>query len=310
MAAGSGPGLGLAALLLLFAAGPVAATEPPPALVEATEQAAAECRAQGGKPQILDRYMTARDLNGDGREDFLTDLANLQCGGAWSALCATGGCPVSAWLSEPGDGYTRFDLGDLIGFEIRDRPDQLPQLVAHYYVSYCDDERSGAEHCTRTWTFASNAPKEPPVDPEPAAAAPAVPAARPAPAVPAGWTLRRVPGASPVALGGGTGEIASLAAFCLGGQPFLAVTLHHRAAADAVSLGFAFSQGSLEASAGYEPTAGGAYVVPLAEGPLAARLAGRDSKVAVSIDGAAQGELSLAGSTKAVRGALGDCHRF
>ena len=47
--------------------------------------------------------------------------------------------------------------------------------------------------------------------------------------------------------------------------------------------------------------------MPLADGPLAARLAGRDSEVALSVDGAAEGVLSLAGSTKALRGALQDC---
>ena len=50
----------------------------------------------------------------------------------------------------------------------------------------------------------------------------------------AGWTLRRVPGSSPVALGDGVGNIASLAAFCLAGQPFLAVTFHERPEADSV----------------------------------------------------------------------------
>ena len=157
--------------------------------------------------------------------------------------------------------------------------------------------------CTRTWVFSSNAPEQPPVDPE---AAPAAAPAAPIPLVPAGWTLRRVPGASPVALGGGVGAIASLAGFCLQGQPFLAVTFRERPAADEVTLDFAFSQGSLEVPAGFEPTAGGAYVVA-ADSQLSERLAGRDTEVAVKLDGAAQGSLSLAGSTKAIRGALEDC---
>ena len=51
-------------------------------------------------------------------------------------------------------------------------------------------------------------------------------------------------------------------------------------------------------------------MVALADGPLADRLAGRDSEVAVSVDGRPQGILSLAGSTKALRGALAECHGF
>ena len=73
---------------------------------------------------------------------------------------------------------------------------------------------------------------------------------------------------------------------------------------------FAFSQGPLEVTAGYESTAGGAYVVALADSPLAARLAGRDREVEVEVDGKPEGTLSLAGSTKALRGALADCHGF
>jgi hypothetical protein len=285
----------LAALVLAV---PAAAAEPPPALVEATEEASALCRDLGGTPEILPDYELVRDLNGDGRDDFVTDLANLQCAGAWSAFCGSGGCPVAAWLSEPG-GFVRFDFGYLQGLEIRDG-DDLPAVVAHYHGTRCGDDRIGAEGCTRTWRFATNAPDEPPIDagpPEPA----------PAPPAPAGWTLRHVPGASPVALGMGTGNIATLAAFCLEGRPFLAVTFHDRPKADPVGLTFAFSQGTVEAEAGFEETAGGAYVVALADGPLADRLGGRDREVDVSAAGRDEGRLSLKGSTRALRGALADC---
>jgi len=125
--------------------------------------------------------------------------------------------------------------------------------------------------------------------------------------MPAGWTLRHVAGSSPVALGTGTGDIATFAGFCLADRPFLAVTFHQRPVADTVTLGFAFSQGPLAVEAGYEETAGGAFVVPLADGPLARRLGGRDSAVAVTVDGHAEGELSLSGSTRALRAALADC---
>jgi hypothetical protein len=288
----------LAALLLPAAAR--AGEEPPPALIEATEAATALCRNLGGNPVILDSYSTVRDLNGDGRDDFVTDLANLQCGEAWSAFCGPSGCPVSAWLSEPDGGFVRFDLGRLKGFTLKDDPKGLPAFVARYDATACGEGHPGG--CTRTWRFASNAPEEPPVDAEKAAAAPAPPAA-----LAPGWTLRSVPGSSPVALGAGTGDISSLAAFCLSGQPFLAVTFRERPKGDAARLRFDFSAGALEAKAGLEETAGGAYVVALAGSGLADRLGGRDSEVAVAVDGAPQGMLSLAGSTKALRAALADC---
>ena len=51
----------------------------------------------------------------------------------------------------------------------------------------------------------------------------------------------------------------------------------------------------------------GAYVVALAGTDLAARMAGRDAKVPLTVDGKAEGVLSLAGSTKALKGALAAC---
>jgi hypothetical protein len=275
-----------------------AAAEPPPALIEATEKASALCVAGGGTPEILPGYDTAADLNGDGADDFLTDLAKLQCSGAWGAFCGPSGCPVTAWLSRPDDGHDRFDFGRLRGVEVRQGDRPLPEVVATYAATACGPE--AVEDCSRTFVFETNAPELPPID------APAQ-EAEPEPPALTGWTLRSVPGASPVALGAGIGNIASLAAFCLEGQPFLALTFHERPAGDAVALGFAFSQGEVEVSAGYEETAGGAFVVPLVEGPLADRLGGRDHEVAVSVDGRAEGTLSLDGSTRALRGALGDC---
>ena len=302
----------LAAALLILAL--PAASEPPAALIEATEAAATLCSAAGGQPAILDGYRVTRDLNGDGVDDFLTDFARLECGGAWSAFCGSSGCPVTAWLSEPAGGHARFELGRLLGFELVDA-DPLPALVARYAAPFCPG--ADVEDCTRTWTFASNSPETPPIDPppepepEPAAAPEPTPAEPAAPALPApedaGWTLRRVPGSSPVALAGGVGNIASLAAFCLSGEPFLAVSVHDRPEAEDAALAFAFSDGEVQASAGYEETAGGAFVVALSDGPLAARLAGRDSEVEVSVDGAPEGTLSLAGSTRAIRGALEGC---
>lgn len=298
-----------------------AAAEAPPALIEATEAASRVCTALGGAPAILDGYQSVRDLNGDGADDFVTDMARLECQDAWSAFCGSSGCPVTTWLSRPDGGHDRFDLGRLLSHEILEG-EPLPALVARYAAIYCGES---LDDCTRTWIFKSNAPEEPPIDarpgaepaapaPEPdtppsppaeaEAAAPGDAAARPL----AGWSLRRVPGGSPVALGMGAGGIATLAAFCLEGQPFLAVTLHEPPGHPEVALRFDFSQGPVEVTAGAEATAGGAFVVPLAEGPLALRLAGRDTEVQVSLDGAEQGVLSLAGSTRSLRGALADCH--
>jgi hypothetical protein len=125
--------------------------------------------------------------------------------------------------------------------------------------------------------------------------------------VPAGWTLRDVPGEAPLALGGGVGEIAYLAGFCLAGRPFLAAQITPPREDATVVLGFAFSEGRIEIGAAFEPGADGAHVIALSGSPLVARLAGRDSRVEVTRDGRRMGTLSLSGSTRALRAALGPC---
>lgn len=296
----------LATVLLALGLAAPARAEPPPALIEATESASAACTAAGGAPRILPNYETARDLNGDGQDDYVADLGQLECAGAWGALCDPAGCPVAAWLSNE-QAFDRFDFGPLRGFLIEDGG-AIPEIVARYDASLCGFDTAAGADCTRVWRFTDNAPEAPEPTFAQVAAAPedANAAPEPPPAM-TGWSLRRVPGGSPVALSMGTGEIASLAAFCLAGQPFLAVTLHTPTDNRTVTLGFDFSQGAVTTEAGFEETAGGAYVVPLAEGPLAARLGGRDSEVPVSLDGTRQGILSLSGSTRALSGALEGC---
>jgi hypothetical protein len=317
-------------ILAALALSPARAAEPPAELFEAAEAAAAFCRELGGTPAIQPGYQTTVDLNGDGIDDYLTDQANLECDGAFSAFCGSAGCPVTAWLSRDDGGHEPFDFGYLQAVRVILEPGALPAVRAWYHGTSCGEQRAGFEGCSRTWVFATNAPELPGIDPPETSPVPrpqVADAAAPAEAtseataeeppdtaplirVAPGWTLRDVPGGSPVALGGGTGEIASLAAFCLGGAPFLAVSYAAEAGTEAIRVGFDFSAGAVEVEAGFEESAGGAFVAAMADTPLAARLAGRDSEAAVRVGDRDEGVLSLSGSTRAIRGALAECHDF
>jgi len=125
-----------------------------------------------------------------------------------------------------------------------------------------------------------------------------------------GWSLRAAEGADPVAVSTGPGAIRDVMLFCLSGAPFLALRLAEPRDAPYLEIGFAFSDGAITAPAGREEGLDGAYVIDLAAHPVAARLAGRDGRVDISIDGAAQGVLSLSGSSRAIPGALAGCHDF
>jgi hypothetical protein len=122
-----------------------------------------------------------------------------------------------------------------------------------------------------------------------------------------GWTLREVPRGGPVALSKGPGDIREVVLFCLYDAPWLALRFLDPPQPEALEIGFTFSATSLTASASREPGAGGAYVIALDDVPLASLLAGRDARVALSIDGAPEGVLSLSGSSRAIPRALAPC---
>lgn len=70
----------------VFAAQLQAAGAPLPRVVAAQVQAlVASCREVDGKPELAGLVQRA-DLNGDGREDYVVDVAGMVCVGAWSVF--------------------------------------------------------------------------------------------------------------------------------------------------------------------------------------------------------------------------------
>jgi hypothetical protein len=288
-----------------------------PEIRRETEEAFALCREAGGEPRVAPEYLGTGDLNGDGVEDYVLDLGALDCAGTGPLFCGAGGCPVTVWLSGPG-GHARAWGGFARSARIEDAAVILTRDGA-----YCIPPTTAPEGCEERLGFADVVPAavaapgtEAPEDATAAAppdAAPEPEAAAPPDTTPVGgWTLRAVPDGSPVATSDGPGALASVSAFCLSGEPFLALDLAPAPAAEAVRAAFAFPVAATETTieARAEEGAGGAYVAALADGPLATLLSGRDVEVTVTLDGAPQGVLSLRGSTRAIRDALAPCHDF
>jgi hypothetical protein len=301
---------------LLFAAGPAfAQAEPPPGLFEVTEGAFAQCAAQGRSAEILDGFQSKADLNADGAEDFVLDFHRIACGGEAGALCEADGCPATAWLSQPDGGYAASDLGLVTGLALDPAAaNGRPRLTTLHAPAICAlgglaDAPAG---CSRDWTFTEGIATPSPYRP----LAQLRPRPRPAPdrlrtfAPAPGWTLRGAADAEPVAMGVGPDALFTLAAFCLGDAPFVAMRFREPPQETRITVTFGFSSGDLAAAALYEETAGGAFVIDLTASDLADRLAGADSEARVDIDGANVGTLSLKGSTDSLHRALAACHDF
>jgi len=127
----------------------------PAEILAFTGENVAACREAGGTPNLSQLefpgagltgegyppYLTEADLNDDGRPDYVTDLAGLECVNAWSYFCGSAGCPVTVWLSGPG-GHSVARGGHAQAWELRGR-----EVVLSLHGQLCDPPRVGAEGC-------------------------------------------------------------------------------------------------------------------------------------------------------------------
>ena len=176
-----------------------ALAQTPPEIEAATAENFAACTEAGGTPSTGPDYLTEVDLNGDGRPDYVMNLAGLTCENAISYFCGSAGCPVSVWLSGPA-GHTVAWSDYAQGIEI-----QGQTVVAYLHGQFCDPPTAGIDGCEKRLDFAGKTGVA--LAPEAAAEAPATPPADTAPD-PARWELRRPDGSPPVAVVGGPGGLA------------------------------------------------------------------------------------------------------
>ena len=54
-----------------------------------------ECEA-GEKPLYKPGFLTVRDINGDGKPDYILNYEHFQCGERESMFCGTGGCQTDS----------------------------------------------------------------------------------------------------------------------------------------------------------------------------------------------------------------------
>lgn len=73
------------------------------------------CINVGGKAQLLDGGVQSKDINGDGKPDYLVDLAMLSCGTGLSPFCGAINCEFAVFASH-GDAYVS---GRYLGVEPR-----------------------------------------------------------------------------------------------------------------------------------------------------------------------------------------------
>ncbi len=137
--------------LSLATAAPAQKTQslPPdlPAIVqEAMNNNLKECEA-GEKPLYKPGFLTVRDINADGKPDYILNYEHFQCGERESVFCGTGGCQTEIFASEEEKGYVPVwnKLARKVTFVTVNK---RPAMRIDIHGSLCG--RSGGERCTLT----------------------------------------------------------------------------------------------------------------------------------------------------------------
>ncbi|MGI1663300.1 hypothetical protein ACRDNQ_13750 [Palleronia sp. KMU-117] len=94
-------------------------------------------RAADGTPP----FITEVDLNADGRPDYVTDLAGLECVNAWSLFCGSAGCPVTVWVGSAA-GHEVAWGGSAQAWRLDGR-----DVVLSLHGQLCTPPRVGADGC-------------------------------------------------------------------------------------------------------------------------------------------------------------------
>jgi hypothetical protein len=79
------------AIPLLFLAVPAAAQNWPPEVAALVEESRSIC---GGDFTASPEAVTQRDLNGDGKPDWVIDSGRFQCSDSYGTYCGTRGCGI------------------------------------------------------------------------------------------------------------------------------------------------------------------------------------------------------------------------
>jgi len=112
------PRLRLAALFLALSAGAVLADDMPHQLTGELIRTEHEfCKTSTGYGM---RFVTLRDVDGDGRKDVVLDYSDALCGGQHEPYCDGSGCLVKVFLGS-GGGFRKAFEGRVRAWSVEDR---------------------------------------------------------------------------------------------------------------------------------------------------------------------------------------------
>lgn len=105
-----------------------------------------ECEA-GEKPLYKPGFLTIRDINGDGKPDYILNYEHFQCGERVSVFCGTGGCQTEIFASEEDKGLVHVwdKLAQKVEFKTIGK---RPAMTISLHGSLCG--RNNSQRCAMT----------------------------------------------------------------------------------------------------------------------------------------------------------------
>jgi hypothetical protein len=74
------------------------------------------------------------DLNGDGRDDYIVDFHETECGGRASFFCGTGGCDLLILVAQRGGALRKIFDDRVRGYEILSDEDPANPLRTPWFI--------------------------------------------------------------------------------------------------------------------------------------------------------------------------------
>jgi hypothetical protein len=126
------------------------AAEQPDIVKAAIEDARKQCVEAEGKPGPGEVMARTIDLDGNGRDDLVLDFGKLECDGAQTLFCGTGGCLLQIYLWQRGMEWKLVFDENVRGWKPI-KAGGKPALLFHLHGSACN--RVGYYDCRKTFVF-------------------------------------------------------------------------------------------------------------------------------------------------------------
>lgn len=125
----------------------VAASALPPIVEAQVEGDVRDCATHDAK--FEKGFMTRKDINGDGKEDYILDYGHFVCGGISTTFCGSAGCTTTAYASS-GSGYVKVLDENVRGLEFRTIGGR-PAMLLGLHGSACGKVGAAACGATLYW---------------------------------------------------------------------------------------------------------------------------------------------------------------